>query len=33
MSVITLKELHDLEFTVADLFHTYIMSRHDQTER
>lgn len=33
MSVITLKELHDLEFTVADLFDTYIMSRHDRTER
>lgn len=33
MSVIALKELHDLEFTVADLFHTYIMSRHGQTER
>lgn len=33
MSVIKLKELHNLEFTVADLFHTYIMSRHGGTER
>lgn len=33
MSVIALKELHDLEFNVADLFHSYIMSRHGRTER
>lgn len=33
MAVIALKELHDLEFTVADLFETYIMSRHSHTER
>ncbi|KAI8571318.1 hypothetical protein RHMOL_Rhmol01G0110300 [Rhododendron molle] len=33
MAVIKLKELHNLEFTVADLFHTYIMSRHGKTER
>ncbi|KAI8560816.1 hypothetical protein RHMOL_Rhmol04G0285400 [Rhododendron molle] len=33
MAVIKLKELHNLEFSVADLFHTYIMSRHGVTER
>ncbi|KAI8550786.1 hypothetical protein RHMOL_Rhmol06G0134200 [Rhododendron molle] len=33
MSVIKLKELHNLEFTVTDLFHTYIMSRHGNTDR
>ncbi|KAI8559770.1 hypothetical protein RHMOL_Rhmol04G0199900 [Rhododendron molle] len=33
MSVIKLKELHDLEFTISDLFHTYVMSRHGKTNR
>ncbi|KAI8572385.1 hypothetical protein RHMOL_Rhmol01G0194500 [Rhododendron molle] len=28
-----LKELHNLEFTVVDLFRTYIMSRHGKTNR
>lgn len=32
MAVIALKEIHDLEFTVADLFDTYIMSQHGRTE-
>lgn len=32
MIVIALKELHDLDFTIADLFETYIMSRHGRTE-
>lgn len=33
MSVIKLKELHNLDFSVADLFHTYQMSRHGKTDR
>ncbi|KAI8568473.1 hypothetical protein RHMOL_Rhmol02G0202600 [Rhododendron molle] len=33
MSVIKLNELHNLEFTVVDLFHAHIMSRHGKTER
>lgn len=31
MSVIALKEGQGLEFSVADLFDTYIMSRHERT--
>ncbi|KAI8559946.1 hypothetical protein RHMOL_Rhmol04G0216000 [Rhododendron molle] len=31
MSVIALKELHNLKFTIADLLYTYIMAKHGRT--
>lgn len=33
MSIIALKESQGLEFTVADLFHTYTMFRHSRSGR